>query len=120
MSFGCERAGPRCFGGWRRCGIWLALVCVTEGIAFAATGHTSADQLREIAKTNLSLSEYQQQGWQVEDGLPANNVRSIAQRTDGSLVISSSSGISIFDGLHFRQQPIRALRQEIRTEITKP
>ena len=109
MSFGCESAGSRSFGGWRRWRIWarwLALVCVTKGMAFAAAGHASADQAREIAKTNLSLSEYQQQEWQVEDGLPANNVRSIAQRSDGSLVIASSLGISIFDGLHFRQQPI--------------
>jgi len=30
----------------------------------------------------LKLSEYQKQDWQVEDGLPENNVRMIAQRPD--------------------------------------
>jgi ligand-binding sensor domain-containing protein/signal transduction histidine kinase len=66
----------------------------------------AAAQSPGVSKGNLSLSEYQKQEWQVEDGLPANNVRCIAQRADGSLVIASSSGISIFDGLHFRPQPI--------------
>jgi ligand-binding sensor domain-containing protein/signal transduction histidine kinase len=79
----------------------LAIVCVTAVMALAA-----ATQARAVSKINLSLSEYQKQGWQVEDGLPANNVRCIAQRADGSLVITSSAGISIFDGLHFRQQAI--------------
>ena len=101
MSFGCGRARSRSRRGWRQWRRWLALAFVTEMMALTAAG-----QPREISKSNLLLSEYQKQGWQVEDGLPANNVRCIAQRADGSLIIASSSGISIFDGLHFSRQPI--------------
>ena len=57
--------------------------------------------------SNLKLSEYQKQEWQVEDGLPENNVRMIAQRPDGSLLLATSSGISSFDGLHFRALAVR-------------
>jgi ligand-binding sensor domain-containing protein len=101
MRSGCGKAGPRITSTrsqWRRL---LAIVCVAEVMVL-----TAAAQPRVVSKTNLSLSEYQKQGWQVEDGLPANNVRCIAQRADGSLVIASSAGISIFDGLHFSLQPI--------------
>jgi ligand-binding sensor domain-containing protein/signal transduction histidine kinase len=52
--------------------------------------------------TTLKLSEYQKQDWQVEDGLPENNVRMIAQRPDGTLLLATSSGIASFDGQHFR------------------
>jgi ligand-binding sensor domain-containing protein/signal transduction histidine kinase len=54
----------------------------------------------------LQLSEYQKQNWQVEDGLPENNVRMIAQRADGRLLLATSSGLSTFDGLHFQALPI--------------
>src|ERR1700739_1379780 len=100
MSPGGGRAGARSIRGWRQWGGWLTLLCVTD-VMTAAT----ASQTREISKTNLLLSEYQKQGWQVEDGLPANNVRCIAQRADGSLIIASSSGISLFVCLYFIQQP---------------
>jgi len=60
-----------------------------------------------MPSTNLKLSEYQKQEWQVEDGLPENNVRMIAQRPDGSLLLATSSGISTFDGLHFRTLAMR-------------
>jgi ligand-binding sensor domain-containing protein/signal transduction histidine kinase len=59
-----------------------------------------------IPASNLKLSEYQKQDWQVEDGLPENNVRMIAQRPDGTLLLASSSGIASFDGQHFRALPI--------------
>jgi len=54
----------------------------------------------------LKLSEYQKQDWQVEDGLPENNVRMIAQRPDGLLLLATSSGLSTFDGQHFQRLPI--------------
>jgi ligand-binding sensor domain-containing protein/signal transduction histidine kinase len=56
--------------------------------------------------TNPRLSELQKQNWQVEDGLPENNVRMIAQRPDGRLLLATSSGLSTFDGLHFEPLPI--------------
>lgn len=54
----------------------------------------------------LRLSEYQKQDWQVEDGLPENNVRMVAQRSDGTLLLATSSGIATFDGLRFQSLPI--------------
>jgi ligand-binding sensor domain-containing protein/signal transduction histidine kinase len=53
----------------------------------------------------LRLSEYQKQDWQVEDGLPENNVRMIAQRQDGILVLATSSGLATFDGQRFQNVP---------------
>jgi hypothetical protein len=40
----------------------------------------------------LIRSEYQKQNWQVEDGLPENNIRMIAQRPDGALLLATASG----------------------------
>lgn len=56
----------------------------------------------KAAETHLRLSEYQKQNWQVEDGLPENNVRMITQRPDGLLLLATSSGLATFDGLHFQ------------------
>lgn len=49
----------------------------------------------------LHLSEYQKQDWQVENGLPENNVRMITQKPDGQLLLATGSGLSTFDGLKF-------------------
>jgi ligand-binding sensor domain-containing protein/signal transduction histidine kinase len=54
----------------------------------------------------LRLSEFQKESWQVEDGLPENNVRMIAQRADGRLLLATSSGLSTFDGRHFESLSI--------------
>ncbi|WP_235011387.1 sensor histidine kinase [Bryocella elongata] len=54
----------------------------------------------------IQLSEYQKQDWQVEDGLPENDVRMIAQRPDGALLLATSSGIARFDGQRFQSLPI--------------
>lgn len=62
--------------------------------------------------SNLQLSEYQKHDWQVEDGLPENNVRMIAQQPDGTLLLATSSGITSFDGLHFRSLPINTSGKE--------
>jgi ligand-binding sensor domain-containing protein/signal transduction histidine kinase len=67
--------------------------------SFAANAHAAPPQ-------NLRLSEYQKQDWQVEDGLPENNVRMVAQRPDGTLLLASSSGIATFDGQRFQSLPI--------------
>lgn len=50
----------------------------------------------------LRLSEYQKQEWQVEDGLPENQVRSIAQLPGGALLLATAGGIAVFDGISFR------------------
>ena len=53
-------------------------------------------------RVKLQLADYQKQNWQVEDGLPENNVRMIGQRPDGRLLLATSSGLATFDGLHFQ------------------
>ena len=71
------------------------------GIAVLFTAALICDAARAVPPSNLQLSEYQKQDWQVEDGLPENNVRMIAQRSDGTLLLATASGISSFDGQHF-------------------
>ncbi len=73
----------------------LLFVCLAGGMARAAT-----------TPTTLRLSEYQKQDWQVEDGLPENYVRMIAQRPDGVLLLATSSGLATFDGQRFQNVPI--------------
>jgi len=78
--------------------ILSVLLCVAAGIfARGATAQTSSP---------LRLSEYQKQDWQIEDGLPDNNVRMIAQRPDGLLLLATGSGLATFDGQHFHSLPI--------------
>ena len=68
-----------CAAGWARTHITPRFVfgnvaplfvCLVAAIAGAAT-----------TPTTLRLSEYQKQNWQVEDGLPENYVRMIAQNS---------------------------------------
>jgi ligand-binding sensor domain-containing protein/signal transduction histidine kinase len=80
-------ASPR----WAGCLLWFATLAAVA-----------------MPVTDLKLSEYQKQDWQVEDGLPENNVRMIAQRADGTLLLASSAGLASFDGLHFRNIPAEA------------
>jgi ligand-binding sensor domain-containing protein/signal transduction histidine kinase len=78
--------------------LWLvvALFVAGAGVAYPASeGHST-----------LRLSEYQKQYWQVEEGLPENNVRMITQRPDGLLLLAMSSGLATFDGLHFQNLSI--------------
>jgi ligand-binding sensor domain-containing protein/signal transduction histidine kinase len=80
----------------RHCRIHLgpvALACLMLG---AVTG-------ARAERVKLRLPDYQKQNWQVEDGLPENNVRMIGQRADGRLVLATSSGLATFDGLHFQE-----------------
>jgi ligand-binding sensor domain-containing protein/signal transduction histidine kinase len=60
----------------------------------------------------IPLSEYQKQVWQVEDGLPENNVRMITQLPDGSLLLATASGLTTFDGLHFQNFPVPDINGE--------
>ncbi len=44
--------------------------------------------------------------WQTDDGLPDNNVTSIAQGLDGYLWVITPAGLTRFDGVHFNSFPI--------------
>ena len=76
---------------------------VCAALVVAAAGCVQRAHAEQI---ELRLSEFQKQNWQVEDGLPENNVRMIGQRADGRLLLATSSGLSTFDGLHFQALPI--------------
>jgi signal transduction histidine kinase/ligand-binding sensor domain-containing protein len=49
----------------------------------------------------VTLSEYQKQEWQVEDGLPQSELRAITQLPGGRLLIATYGGVASFDGLRF-------------------
>jgi ligand-binding sensor domain-containing protein/signal transduction histidine kinase len=77
------------------------------GLSFLIAAATAVFAAPQPIKPDIpSLSEFQKQSWQVEDGLPENNVRMIAQRSDGLLLLATSSGLSTFDGRHFESFPI--------------
>ncbi len=48
-----------------------------------------------------AISQYMQQSWQTEQGLPENSVVSIAQTTDGYLWFGTEGGLARFDGFRF-------------------
>jgi len=80
---------------FRRCtfGLRLALVLLSASALPQATPTPAP----------IGLAEYQKQEWQVEDGLPESNVRMIAQRADGTLLLATFSGVSTFDGQTFQR-----------------
>jgi ligand-binding sensor domain-containing protein/signal transduction histidine kinase len=82
-----------------RCAMQIAM-CVVFSFSLTASSFASPPS------SLLRLSEYQKQDWQVEDGLPENNVRMIAQRPDGMLVLATSSGLVTFDGQRFQNMRI--------------
>lgn len=48
-----------------------------------------------------TASEYSYRVWRIEDGLPQNRIRTLAQTPDGYLWIGTSEGLARFDGVHF-------------------
>ena len=63
---------------------------------------------------NRAVSQYQKTTWQVEDGLPQNAVRAIAQANDGNLLVGTTGDLIRFDGRVFghcrRAQALTCLR----------
>jgi ligand-binding sensor domain-containing protein/signal transduction histidine kinase len=49
----------------------------------------------------LRLSEYQKNNWQVEAGLPSNDIHMIVQQRDGRLLLATAAGLCTFDGRVF-------------------
>ena len=90
--------------GWARTRIIPRFVLYNGALFFACLPAIVAGVT--TTPTALRLSEYQKQDWQVEDGLPENYVRMIAQRPDGVLLLATSSGLATFDGQRFQNVPI--------------
>ena len=93
-----------CAAGWARTRITPRFVLCTVAPLFVFLAAVIASAA--TTPTALRLSEYQKQDWQVEDGLPENYVRMIAQRPDGVLLLATSSGLATFDGQRFQNVPI--------------
>ena len=53
------------------------------------------------AAASEASPEYQKQNWQVEDGLPENEVRAVVQQPNGMLLVATSAGLASFDGQRF-------------------
>jgi len=68
--------------------IWLT-ACFT-----CATAAGSLDPAR-------SLSQYTQDIWNVQNGLPQNSALALAQTQDGYLWVGTEDGLARFDGVHF-------------------
>lgn len=84
----------------------LKLVFRSSRSIFVLLWFATALCSKSVGQAALPLSEYQKQVWQVEDGLPENNVRMITQLPDGSLLLATASGLTTFDGLHFQSFPV--------------
>src|ERR1043166_5124121 len=75
--------------------IWSAMrtfVFVCAAIIFGFTAAAAADS---------TTSDWFARTWQTEDGLPNNNVNSIAQTADGFLWVATPLGLTRFDGVTF-------------------
>ncbi len=74
---------------WQRVALTLPLL-----FALVPRAQASLDGSKDI-------SQFIQQSWQNEQGLPENSVTSIAQTRDGYLWLGTESGLARFDGLRF-------------------
>ena len=54
-----------------------------------------------VAAAGSTNSDWFARTWQTEDGLPNNNVNSIAQTADGFLWVATPLGLTRFDGVTF-------------------
>ena len=66
--------------------IALALLCPAEALAL------------DPAK---ALTQFTHSAWLMEDGLPQNSIKSIAQTADGYLWLATQAGLVRFDGVRF-------------------
>ena len=81
-----------------------------EVFAIDLTNPSEINHRRQISKASGWLDwtsldqpvfQYSSRTWQVDDGLPNNNVQAIAQSSDGFLWIGTHDGLAKFDGITF-------------------
>ena len=68
-------------------------------VAVAAVGLPRVASALDPAR---SISQYVQNVWRVEEGLPHNTVRALKQTRDGYLWLGTFGGLARFDGVRFR------------------
>ena len=72
----------------------LSLTTLVAGLGFASQSAAGLDPAK-------ALDQYAHESWHVADGLPQDNVVSIAQTPDGYLWLGTEEGLVRFDGLRF-------------------
>ena len=70
------------------------LIVLAAGLGITSQKAASLDPAK-------ALTQYVHQSWHVADGLPQDNVVSIAQTPDGYLWLGTEEGLARFDGLRF-------------------
>ncbi len=60
------------------------------------------------AVSSPAVSPWSVRAWQVEEGLPENNVTGVAQSPEGYLWLATHGGLAQFDGVRFQLQPLPA------------
>ncbi len=83
---------------------WLAIVRLC--LAAALSGFSQEAEF-----------DYDSRLWQVEDGLPGNDVQAIAQTRDGYLWVGTRRGLVRFDGIRF--QPVAELADKAITALAE-
>ncbi len=73
----------------------LARIAVTVAVAGLPREASALDPAR-------SISQYVQNVWRVEEGLPHNTVRALKQTRDGYLWLGTFGGLARFDGVRFK------------------
>jgi signal transduction histidine kinase/CheY-like chemotaxis protein/ligand-binding sensor domain-containing protein len=71
------------------------LIVLVAGIGIASRSAAGLDPAK-------ALTQYAHASWHVADGLPQDNVVSIAQTPDGYLWLGTEEGLARFDGLRFK------------------
>ena len=82
--------------GWRavkpRFALWLIIIALAQlSSAWAARAEGTASD----------LTQYRQEVWRVEQGLPQNSVQALLQTRDGYLWLGTIEGLVRFDGVRF-------------------
>lgn len=96
----------------------------TLGEWFTVASSDDREAYPELIAVRPSDSKYDLSfdSWSLEDGLPANNVKDIAQTADGYLWIGTDKGLARFDGYNFKSidwDPFSGLKSpEIRQLMT--
>jgi signal transduction histidine kinase/ligand-binding sensor domain-containing protein/DNA-binding response OmpR family regulator len=74
---------------------WRLHILLATGLLIASQSAVGLDPAK-------ALTQYTHQSWSSADGLPQDNVTSIAQTSDGYLWLGTEEGLARFDGIRFK------------------
>jgi ligand-binding sensor domain-containing protein len=89
---------------WSACGHREGNCRVTMGMALVAAllvAFAFGARPAEALDTARALTQYQNDRWQTEQGLPQSTVQALAQTRDGHLWVGTMGGLARFDGIRF-------------------